>query len=160
MKSKNTLNKEKLSIFILCSILFLSACGASDEPQPYEENGISAEKSEEETSSIEETAPVQESETVSEEAEEWKDYFHVSADKLQGNILGYSLLRFSPDPESSMEYKQDRAYLLDEDMVGKGIYISDYMCETEVFLGNILKDIMISHGAVSEKHITAPQRRK
>ena len=148
MNSKNILDKEKLSIFILGSILLLSACAASDEPQPYEKNGISIEEPEEENSFKEETEPAQEPEAVSEEAEEWKDYFHISADKLQGNILGYSLLRFSPDPESSMEYKQDRAYLLDEDMVGKGIYISDYMCETEVFLGNILKDIMISHGAV------------
>ncbi len=149
MNSKNILNKEKLSIFILCSILFLSACGASDEPQPYEENEISIDELEEETYFIEETESAQESEVVDKEAEAWKDYFHVSADKLQGNILGYSLLRFSPYPESNMEYKQDRAYLLDEDMVGKGIYISDYMCETEVFLGNILKDIVISRGAVS-----------
>ena len=141
-------NKEKLNILILCGLLFLSACGASDEEQSYEENEISMEEPEEETPSIEETEPVQEFEQVDKDDEEWKDTFHVSADGLQGNFLGYSFIRL-PRTASVTYYEQDMPYLLDEDMVGKGIYISDYMCETEVFLGNILKDIVISRGTLS-----------
>ena len=141
-------NKEKLNILILCSLLFLFACGTSDVEQSYEENEISMEEPEEETPSIEETETAQESEAVSEEAEQWTDTFYVPADELQGNYLGYSFIRL-PRTASVTYYEQDMPYLLDEDMVGKGIYISDYMCETEVFLGNILKDVVTNRGIVS-----------
>ena len=141
-------NKEKLNILILCSLLFLCACGTSDVEQSYEENEISMEEPEEETPSIEETETAQESEAVSEEAEQWTDTFYVPADELQGNYLGYSFIRL-PRTASVTYYEQDMPYLLDEDMVGKGIYISDYMCETEVFLGNILKDVVTNRGIVS-----------
>lgn len=143
-------NREKNSILILCGLLFLSGCRTSDVSQPYEESEISIEEPEEETSPIEEIESSQEPEDVSEEDEEWKNYFHVSADRLQGNILGYSLLIMPPT--GIMSYNQDEPYLLDEDMVGKGIYISDYICETEVFLGNILKDIVISRGTLSSEN--------
>lgn len=136
-------NKEKFSLLILCSLLLLSACSSSDASQPYEKNDIYMDEPEEETELS------QESEIVSEDTEECKDTFYVPADELQGNLLGYSLIRMPPDPESNMHYEQDMPYLLDEDMVGKGIYISDYICETEVFLGDILKDILTSRGVVS-----------
>ncbi len=154
-------NKEKFNILILCGLLFLSACGASDESQADEENEISMEEpveetgsetiyeteQEEETSSIEETETAQESE----DDEEWTDTFYVPADELQGNYLGYSYIRL-PRTASITYYEQDMPYLLDEDMVGKGIYISDYMCETEVFLGNILKDVVTNRGTVSDEN--------
>ena len=156
-------NKEKLNLIILCGLLFLPACGASDAPIMYEESDIFVEESEEKKDSekvyemeLEEENPsidgkeiAQESETLGEEDEEWKNYFHVSADGLQGNILGYSLLRMPPFPENDMYYEQDMPYLLDGDMVAKGIYISDYICETEVFLGKILSDVLTNRGAVS-----------
>ena len=144
-------NKEKLNILILRGLLFLSGCGASDVLQPYEENDISAEEPEEENISIEETETAQESEAVSEEAEQWTDTFYVPADELQGNYLGYSFIRL-PRTATVTYYEQDMPYLLDEDMVGKGIYISDYMCETEVFLGSILKDVVANRGAVSDEN--------
>ena len=39
-------NKEKLNILILCSVLFLSGCGASDAPQSYGESDIPIEEPE------------------------------------------------------------------------------------------------------------------
>ncbi|MCM1251970.1 MAG: hypothetical protein NC321_04050 [Clostridium sp.] len=141
-------NKEKLNLIILCGLLFLPACGVSDAPMIYEESDISVEKSEE-SPSIERKEIAQESETLGEESEQWKDRIYVTADGMWGNILGYSLLRMPPNPGNNMYYEQDMPYLLDEDMVGKGIYISDYMCETEVFLGNILNDVLTNRGAVS-----------
>ena len=49
---KTMKNKEKLNILILCGLLFLSACGASDESQADEENEISMEEPEEETNEV------------------------------------------------------------------------------------------------------------
>ncbi len=78
-----------------------------------------------------------------------ENVIHVTAEELQGNILGYSLLRYSPNPENAMYYERDMSYLVEEEFVGKGIYISDYMCETEVFLGSILKEVLADRGVVS-----------
>lgn len=91
-------------------------------------------------------------EAVSEDIEQWKDRLYVNADEIQGNILGYSLFRMPPIPENNMFYEKDMPYLLDENIVGKGIYVSDYMCETEVFLGDILKEVLTSRGAVSDEN--------
>lgn len=48
MNGKKTRKLKKLYILILCSLLFLYACGASDVPQSYEENDTSMEEPEEE----------------------------------------------------------------------------------------------------------------
>lgn len=47
MNGKKTRKLKKLYILILCSLLFLYACGASDMPIQYEENDIFVEESEE-----------------------------------------------------------------------------------------------------------------
>ncbi|MDE7258734.1 MAG: hypothetical protein K2N77_05795 [Lachnospiraceae bacterium] len=99
---------------------------------------------------MKETEPAYDPEVVS-DAEQWNNRIYVTADEMQGNILGYSLIRMPPNPEN-MYYEQDMPYLLDEDIVGKGIYVSDYMCETEVFLGNILKEVLAGRGAVSTEN--------
>lgn len=87
-------------------------------------------------------------ETVHEENEQWNRRIYVTAEEMQGNILGYTLIRMPPNP-ANMYYERDMPYLLEKDMVGKGIYISDYVCETEVFLGNILKEVIRERGVVN-----------
>ena len=151
-----------LNIFILFGILLLPGCGASDAPIQYGDSSVSIEEPkesggimnettlEEDTLPIEETEPAHDPETVSDD-EQWNNRIYVTADEIQGNILGYSLIRMPPNPEN-MYYEQDMPYLLDEDIVGKGIYVSDYICETEVFLGNILKEVLTSRGAVSTEN--------
>lgn len=151
-----------LNIFILFGILLLPGCGASDAPIQYGDSSVSIEEPKEsggimnETTLEEDTLPIEETElahdpeTVSDD-EQWNNRIYVTADEIQGNILGYSLIRMPPNPEN-MYYEQDMPYLLDEDIVGKGIYVSDYICETEVFLGNILKEVLTSRGAVSTEN--------
>ncbi|MCM1223800.1 MAG: hypothetical protein NC548_56050 [Lachnospiraceae bacterium] len=84
---------------------------------------------------------------------QWEKRIYVTADEAQGNILGYSLRRMPPNPEN-MYYEQDMPYLLEEGLAGKGIYVSDYMCETEAFLGNILKEVLDGRGAVGEENVS------
>ncbi|MDE6739766.1 MAG: hypothetical protein K2K07_11810 [Lachnospiraceae bacterium] len=152
-----------LNIFILFGILLLPGCGVSDASIQYEDYNVSIEEPkesskimdettpEEDTLPIEKTEPAHDPEVVSDDAEQWNNRIYVTADEMQGNILGYSLIRMPPNPEN-MYYEQDMPYLLDEDIVGKGIYVSDYICETEVFLGNILKEVLTGRGAVSTEN--------
>lgn len=87
-----------------------------------------------------------------EDTKQWPDrIYEVAADNMQGNILGYSLIRQPPNPENRY-YERDLPYLLEEGMVGKGIYLSDYMCETEVFLGSLLKEAIKCRGMLSEEN--------
>lgn len=154
-----------LNIFILFGILLLPGCGASDASIQYGDYNVSIEKPKEkesggimdETTLEEDTLPIEETESahdfevVSEDAEQWNNRIYVTADEMQGNILGYSLIRMPPNSEN-MYYEQDMPYLLDEDIVGKGICVSDYICETEVFLGNILKEVLTGRGVVSTEN--------
>ncbi len=160
--------KEIFSILILCGLLF--GCGVSDAPTPNEEAVFSAEETEEreeeEGREITEKAEAAEDRQSTEEAvqshekteriwqniEQGENKIYVTADELQGNILGYSLIRMPPVPENDMYYERDLPYLLDEELVGKGIYVSDYLCETEVFLGNILKEVLTQRGKVSDEN--------
>lgn len=156
-------HKEIFSALILGSLLLLSGCGASDMPKmkeaditpdvETEERGedtvITGEMLADSDSSAENEEFLNEEEWVWQNVNKSENAIHVTADQLQGNILGYSLLRYSPNPENQMYYERDMAYLVEEEFVGKGIYISDYMCETEVFLGSILKEALEDRGAVS-----------
>ncbi len=119
------------------------------------ETGKPAEKAEaaEDRQSTEEAVQSHEkTERVWQNIEQGENKIYVTADELQGNILGYSLIRMPPVPENDMYYERDLPYLLDEELVGKGIYISDYLCETEVFLGNILKEVLTQRGKVSDEN--------
>lgn len=93
-----------------------------------------------------------ESASSQEETKQWPDrIYEVTADNMQGNILGYSLIRRPPNPDN-MYYERDLPYLLEESVVGKGIYLSDYMCEAEVFLGNLLKEVIKHRGTLKEEN--------
>lgn len=140
MKNKKVFN---FNIVTLSCVLYLTGCGTSRDLIPCENDNISIEKSvERENNTAEET----------EDTQQWADrIYEVTADNMQGNILGYSLIRIPPNPDN-MYYERDMPYLLEESMVGKGIYISDYMCETEVFLGNLLKEVLMGRGTVSDEN--------
>ena len=144
-------HKEIFSALILGSLLLLSGCGASDMPKmkeaditpdvETEERGedtvITGEMLADSDSSAENEEFLNEEEWVWQNVNKSENAIHVTADQLQGNILGYSLLRYSPNPENQMYYERDMAYLVEEEFVGKGIYISDYMCETDSILRNM-----------------------
>lgn len=150
-----------VTVIIIC--VFLSSCGAANTSTQYGDYNISREKTKENSEIVSEIEPIEdailtketelahEPEDVSENVEQWSNRIYVTVDEMQGNILGYSLIRMPPNPEN-MYYEQDMPYLLDEDVIGKGIYVSDYMCETEVFLGNILKEALMGRGAVSTEN--------
>ncbi|MBD5516835.1 MAG: hypothetical protein HDR06_19940 [Lachnospiraceae bacterium] len=151
-----------LNIFILFGILLLPGCGASDAPIQYGDSSVSIEEPKENSEIMDETKfeegdlPIEETESAHDpeavsDDEQWNNRIYVTADEMKGNILGYSLIRMPPNPEN-MYYEQDMPYLLDEDIVGKGIYVSDYICETEVFLGNILQEVLTGRGAVSTEN--------
>lgn len=159
-REKKIKNKKTFSVCILCSLLLLSSCNISDTLKMREVDILPTVETEEDNDSvITENADTQtrEEATLPDAEEEWvwqnihkkENMIHVTADELQGNILGYSLLRYSPVPENHMYYERDMSYLVEEEFVGKGVYISDYICETEVFLGNILKKTLADRGTVS-----------
>lgn len=81
------------------------------------------------------------------EDEKWKRVINVTPQQVQENILGYSLLL--PPPGNEMYYEQDMPYLVDEACVGKGVFTSEYLCETEVFIGEILRDVLAKRGKLS-----------
>lgn len=129
--------KKNLYILILLNLIVLSACGNTDcrliAKNP--DNKLA-----------EETTTMFESVKELPKEEVWSDKIYVTEEQLQGNILGYSLKR---NQVLNMWYERDLPYLLDEASVGQGVYISEYMCETEVFIGSVLKDILVRHGEVN-----------
>lgn len=84
------------------------------------------------------------------EDEKWKKVITVTPQQVQENILGYSLLL--PPPGYEMYYEQDMPYLVDEAAVGNGVFVSEYLCETEVFLGELLRDVLDKRGEVSDEN--------
>lgn len=124
---------------ILLSLLMLSACGKTDRRLNTEESDSKLAK---------ETEAMSEAGIKSLEDEVWPDKIYVTEEQLQGNILGYSLKR---NQVSDMWYEKDMPYLLDEEVVGQGVFISEYMCETEVFISSVLMDVLISHGEVDSE---------
>lgn len=147
-------------VIFFCGLLFLSGCWMvsatvsnqySDAliEKPEENNKETIETRHEKSTNSKEASYG--SKTVYEENKQWDKRIYVTAEELQGNILGYTLIRMPPNPEN-MYFERDMPYLLEEGMVGKGIYISDYVCETEVFLGNILKEVIRGRGVVNGEY--------
>lgn len=131
--------KKTFFTFVLLGLLTLSACGKAD-------CRLNAEEPDGQLK--EENAAIYEMEKESIKDEVWSNKIYVTEEQLQGNILGYSLKR---NQVLNMWYEQDMPYLLNEASVGKGVFISEYMCETEVFIGSIIKDILMSHGEVNSE---------
>ena len=66
------------------------------------------------------------------------------------NILGYTLMRTT----GNTWYEEDPDYIVDKDMLGKGIFISEHMSENEVKLGSLLRESVESRGDVPEANRT------
>lgn len=66
--------------------------------------------------------------------------------EYEGNYLGYSLYSWQTD----YWYKEDLAYLVEEDYVGKGIFVSEYISESEVFLGRVLQQAIEKRGKLDD----------
>lgn len=134
-------------ILILCGLLLLSGCSVSNEQDGGTDSTVVEPEEGAAEADINELC-TEDSENDSVSMQPLEKRIYANADEVQRNILGYSLRRMPPNPEN-MYYEQDMPYLVEEELVGKGIYISDYMCETEVFLGNILKEVLTNRGPVS-----------
>lgn len=145
-------SRKKLWIFLLFYLLILlGGCNASDDFLENEVTNTAAntDSEESETELVQASVAEEVLEDTSEEDEQWSKRIYVTADQLQGNILGYSLIRMPPDPLTNMYYERELPYLVDEAVMGNGIFVSEYMCETEVFLGNILKEVLAERGKIS-----------
>ncbi len=151
-----------IKILMICVSLSVFGCGVLNAPMQHDDYNNSNAKSEirekaevtkpaDDIGHGKEAVPEYKLEPINGDSESWGKKIYVKSDELQGNILGYSLIRIPPNPEN-MYYEQDMSYLVEEEFVGKGIYISDYMCETEVFLGDILKGVLTHRGTVSEEN--------
>lgn len=122
--------KKPFFTLVLLSLLILSACGKPD-------------------CKLEERIEVvSEVETESVKDDIWPDKIYITEEQFRGNILGYSLKR---NQVLNMWYEQDMPYLLDETAVGDGMFVSEYMCETEVFISSVLKDVLINRGKVNSE---------
>ena len=147
----------RLKYIVICMFLF-AGCQKTYDPGEEPIEAVVETEAYDDTQITDDVQTTEEASMASEE-EEWvwqnfnkkENKIHVTADELQGNILGYSLLRYAPSPDDHMYYERDMSYLVEEELVGNGIYISDYMCETEIFLGNILKELLAYRGAVSDE---------
>lgn len=52
--------------------------------------------------------------------------------------------------EEKMRYAREADYLIDKDSIGRGVFASEHMSETETFIGQLLIEIVENRGSVSE----------
>lgn len=62
------------------------------------------------------------------------------------NILGYTLMRTT----GNTWYEEDPDYIVDKDMLGCGVFVSEHMSENEARLGQLLREAVESRGEVPE----------
>lgn len=138
------MNKKKYVILFWLTLLILSGCTVCEKFLYYESrDGVTETKDDVEEKEYE-------AEIVQRDKELEKRKIPISPQQMQGNIVGYSFIRMPPNL-SVMYYAQDLPYLLDEAVVGKGVFISEYMCETEVFIGKVLNEVLTKRGRISNE---------
>ena len=134
------MKKQQFFILIIVCTFLLTACAqgvdVKDKPDP--------PMFEPDTTSI--AAPV--SEEILPQITDWQDKLVVTAKQVQGNALGYSLFRTAGE----ISYVRDADYLIEENAVGNGIFISEHMSETEAFLGHILIEALNNRGEIAEEN--------
>ena len=134
------MKKQQFFILIIVCTFLLTACAqgvdVKDKPDP--------PMFEPDTASI--AAPV--SEEILPQITDWQDKLVVTAKQVQGNALGYSLFRTAGE----ISYVRDADYLIEENAVGNGIFISEHMSETEAFLGHILIEALYNRGEIAEEN--------
>lgn len=146
--------RKKIWIFLLLYLLILLGCSAPDSFSEYEDtdNAVNMDAKEPEGEAVQNFVMAEAEDGTSKSDGQWGKRIYVTKEQLQGNILGYSLIRMPPDPLTNMYYEQEILYLVDEVTVGNGIFVSEYMCEVEVFLGNILKEVLVGCGEISSEN--------
>lgn len=123
---------KKIVLFFVVWCFLLSACSYNTE--------LETELSELQSDIIFE-------ETVDEKEASSQEEVQMVFGQVQGNILGYSLIRNT----DGITYIRDADYLIEENAIGSGIFVSEHIAETEVFLGQILMDVLANRGEISEE---------
>lgn len=67
--------------------------------------------------------------------------------KIDGNIVGYTYA----NRWNEGGYERDPDYILPEELIGRGIYVSEHMAETEIFLGQQLQELLTEKGTVHKE---------
>lgn len=67
--------------------------------------------------------------------------------EFAGNRVGYSVY----NGQTSRHYRKDLLYLVEEEYVGKGIFVSEYISESEVFLGRVLQQTIEQRGKIDSE---------
>ncbi len=48
-------------------------------------------------------------------------------------------------------YVEDSDYLLEKDIIGKGVFVSEHLSEMEIFVGRLLMNVIKERGVISEE---------
>ena len=124
----------KVTLLLFCLFLLLYACGEKQ-----------AVKSQIELSELKKMT--QSETSVSIGKMDWTDCIPIEPEEIKENIIGYTLMR---TPEG-VYYVRDSDYLLEKDIIGKGVFVSEYVNEIEVFIGQILINVIKGRGTIVEE---------
>lgn len=75
-----------------------------------------------------------------------KTYIDDRERRIDGNIVGYTYKN-----RWDAGYVRDPDYILPEELIGRGIYVSEHMAETEIFLGQQLQELLTEKGIVHKE---------
>lgn len=134
------MRKSILFLFLISFCFNFTACSYHDDSENENSSGIFHNEE-----SLEETMG---SEELISQITDCQDKIEVTSEHIQGNILGYSLIRTA----EGISYVRDPDYLIEKAAVGKGIFVSEHMAETEAFLGMILMDVLEGRGEIAEEN--------
>ncbi|MCM1232914.1 MAG: hypothetical protein NC489_22540 [Ruminococcus flavefaciens] len=74
----------------------------------------------------------------------WEECIPVEAEQVRENIMGYTLMRTT----EGIYYVRDLDYLLERDIIGKGVFVSEHMSEVEIFIGQLLMNGIRGRGEI------------
>ncbi len=78
---------------------------------------------------------------------EQKYYFSIEPEQVKENLMGYTLMRTT----EGVYYVEDSDYLLEKDIIGKGVFVSEHISEMEIFVGRLLMNVIEGRGVISEE---------
>ncbi len=85
--------------------------------------------------------------------EYWSDCIRMEvadgSESFNENVVGYTLWNYTMGNLSN--YYLDPDWVLPEELAGRGVYVSEHMCEVEAFLGGKLAALLTDRGAVREE---------
>lgn len=77
-----------------------------------------------------------------------EEYADEKEEEPRENMIGYTLMK---NEDGTTVYRKDPDYLLQEELVGRGIYVSEHMCEVEAFLGQKVIEVLLDRGKTDEE---------